>query len=152
MNLQEKQSCTETNLIPKPNPLSFPFTNREKKEAVRNHVRFLIRDCVLVEFNANTFNLGEVLNVSMGGLGLRCFDHRQAMPSVGELRIFSTTGDLRQYQIPFETAWSLFSVYHLPSGRVSTRHCGVKFGPVTKAQKRALRSLIENHSTEDPEG
>jgi len=124
----------------------------KKKEVRREFARFKISDCVLVDLSAERFDLGEVLNVSLGGLSFRFVDEGKSMPTSGNLRTFASTQGLIFSKIPFETIWSQTKVYPLATGHIATTYSGIRFSSLTADHHRALRCFIENHTTADLEG
>jgi hypothetical protein len=115
----------------------------------RRNARFAIKGCTVVSLG-NDRKLGEVLDVSTGGLAFRCAEWEEPSTKIGLLNVYCNNGQCLM-KLPFNTIWDLEISEPAPFN-FTTKKFGVRFGDLTHEQMASLHLLILNHSTADPEG
>ena len=126
------------------------YESLEKYAEQRNSVRFTASGCTLVSLGSEHSRLGEVLDVSLGGLAFRCISGEEPSTRIGTLDVYCEDG-LRLAKIPFQTVWDSEVSDPPPFSYITTRRYGVRFGDLSQDQQSSLRLLIQNYTTEDPE-
>ena len=116
----------------------------------RKSVRFSIRGCTLVSLGSDYNRLGEVVDISLGGISFRCISGQEPSTNTGTLDIFCDDG-LCLAEFPFQTVWDQEVADPAPFDYITTKRFGIRFGELENDQMIELRRLIQNHSTEDPE-
>ena len=107
----------------------------------RKHPRFDLRIGAFVLLNQPVSLVGEVLDVSMGGLSFRCSSEAEIPWETWELDILCTHGGESVGELPF------IRVTELPFSEEEKRY-GVKFERLTNRQAAQLRAFIEAHTTD----
>jgi hypothetical protein len=116
----------------------------------RRNARFAINGCTLVSLGDDS-KLGEVLDVSSGGLAFRCIAGDEPSTKYGKLNIYCNNG-LCLTKLPFRMIWDLETSDSAPFNYIKTRRIGVRFSDLTNKQMSSLHHFIQNHTTADPEG
>jgi hypothetical protein len=106
----------------------------------RRFKRYRVRDGILV---STPSKIGEMLNISMGGISFRCVDSR-ALPDDYEAAIFFGEDELFLEDV----ALKMIGDYTQgpPAGHRQIRRIGARFGELTAEQKQILRDFIQIHS------
>ncbi|MFP4037622.1 MAG: PilZ domain-containing protein [Desulfobacteraceae bacterium] len=108
----------------------------------RRHLRFPAPErAVAVERNSN--KLGQIQDISMGGLSFRYIDAEGGLGSSGSLMdIVDTESGFYLKEIPFEIVAD-FLVDDLPSfSALPVRQCSVRFGELKDAQRSLLEAFL----------
>jgi hypothetical protein len=98
----------------------------------------------------NDNRLGEVLNVSLGGLAFRCIAGEEPSISSGKLNVHCNNG-LCLESFPFKMIWNLKISDAPPFHYITTARTGVQFTDLAKNQMSSLRHFIQSHTSADPE-
>ena len=117
----------------------------------RKYVRFKVAGCVLVSFQPDHIHLGEVTDISLGGIGFRCSEDVSNVPDMGTLGIYASTDGLVFADVPFRLVWNLETVESDLPDRLITLRYGLEFESPTAEQLLPLRSIIQRYTTADPE-
>ncbi len=120
----------------------------------REHNRFRAENGATAVFRRpwpRSFTLGQIIDVSMGGLAFRYIADRVRSRGSHELEIVWGDCSSRLDNIPFKTI-SDCEMHSKASLNFATRRCGMQFMDLTDKQKSDLRYFIQNHTTADPEG
>lgn len=112
----------------------------------RKHERFKISIGVFVAFKPHDTRLGEIIDISMGGLAFRYLATKEPSNGSSKLRIFLTEGDSYVNEVLFETITD-FGTYEIPFTSLTMRRSGVRFGNLTQEQMSQLKYFIHNHTT-----
>jgi hypothetical protein len=106
----------------------------------RRFKRYRVRDGILV---STPSKIGEMLNISMGGISFRCVDYRD-LPDDFETAILFGEDELFLEDV----ALKMIGDYTQgpPAGYRQIRRIGAKFGELTAEQKQVLRDFIEIHA------
>jgi hypothetical protein len=91
--------------------------------------------------------LGQIMNVSQGGLVFRYVASRKRSHESKTLNIALTDGSFRLEWIPFIVVWDVSMPQSYSCGGISLRYCGVRFGNLTDSQKLQLRYFVKNYTT-----
>lgn len=108
----------------------------------RRHTRFKAPEGVFAEIKAGARTVGQVLDVSEGGVALKYLDGARPMPASATLRLFATGGKSHLADVPVRTV-SEFAIPNQTSftGMV-VRRLGVEFGELDEARQKQLREFI----------
>jgi hypothetical protein len=115
----------------------------------RYHDRFKVQSGAIASPKLTV--VGQIINVSQGGLVFRYVASRKRSNESPALNIALTDGSFRLDWIPFIVAWDVPMPQSYSCGDISMRYCGVRFGKLTDYQKLQLRYFIKNYSTAGPE-
>jgi hypothetical protein len=123
------------------------MTNRKERVEQRKHKRFEVPIGMFVSFKPHGAKLGEVINISRGGLAFRYFGGKEPSDGSNKLNIFLEEGGFHLNDVPFRTVTD-FGTYQIRFTSVTMRRSGVQFGELTHHQMSRLEGLIQNHTME----
>ena len=112
----------------------------------RKHNRFRVKDGASVVLRAHFLELGEIIDVSRGGLAFRYVPSQQ--PSSGSPQLVILLGDGSFYlaDIPFIII-SDFEINQNPFSSLKISRCGVQFGELTHSQVSEIEYFIQHYAT-----
>ena len=111
----------------------------------RKYNRFRVPLGMFLSFTPDDSRLGEVIDISMGGLAYRYLATGKELNRARRLNIFLTEHEFYMNDVVFETV-SDFRTWHIRFTPVTVRRSGVQFGALTHSQLSGLQYLIENHT------
>jgi hypothetical protein len=126
----------------------------DKKEPaeLRKHERYLVPTGSFVSLGNNGSTLGQILDVSMGGLAFRYIGEDSSNGS--HLDMFSTEHDFHLRKVPFRSVTD-FEIDNLVLSKIGGRvhpHCrtmrrgSVRFHKLSRKQRSQLKDFLENHT------
>jgi len=110
----------------------------------RKHKRFLAQDGAFVELRDHGGKIGEIIDVSQGGLAFRYIDIGDRPKRSLELDILLKHAGFRLEKLPAETVSDVEITKTFHQGITRIRRQGVQFGRLTKSQKTRLEYFIRN--------
>lgn len=122
------------------------MTNGKELVERREHRRFEVPIGVFVAFRPHDTRLGEIVDISTGGLAFRYLATKEPSNGSCKLKIFPTEGDSYLNDVLFETITD-FGTYQIPFTSITMRRSGVQFGELTHNQMSQLKLFIHNHAT-----
>ncbi len=111
----------------------------------RRHKRFQVPQGVFVGFGQHANKVGQIVDVSMGGLAYRYVGSEESSDG-SHLDIFVTDNDFYLGAVPFKTVCDLQVVDRAPASPMTMRRCGVQFGKLTRKQSVQLEYFIQQHT------
>lgn len=135
--------------------LSIMVVNKEEKRRMRKkedierrkYSRFWAKDGALIEVRSHRGRLGEIIDISKGGLAFRYIDIGDRPKGSFELDIFLKEADFRLEKVPAKTISDLKTTKYFPYSSTKTRRQGVQFGELTRNQISKLDHFIKNYTT-----
>jgi len=122
-----------------------PIYGKELVEG-RQHRRFTVHNggfaALCNEFTA----LGQIIDISRGGLSFRYVASEARTYGSAELRIWMTDGSFCFEKVPFKTIWDSAMPREFSFGAITLRHCGVQFGDLTHSQKVDLEYFVQSYT------
>jgi hypothetical protein len=113
----------------------------------RMHKRFRVKDLTFVKLNPeNKENIGELLDISKGGLSLRYFVKEEAPRDYSDLGLFSSGGDLIIDEVLFSTVLDTELVNKMSYSTIRFRRYGVQFEELTSEQTAQLDYFLSYHT------
>ena len=113
----------------------------------RQYNRFRVPKRVFVALTSHDVKVGQVTNMSVGGLAFRYIPCEGPSSGPSELQIF-LAGNVYVYKVPFKTIWDK-EAEQLPSSSLRMRRCGVQFGELAPHHISQLEYFVENHTIAD---
>jgi len=113
----------------------------------RKHKRFKVHENVFVAFRSRLAKFGNIVDISMGGLGFRYLADEYESDGVFELYIFSASHDFYMDKVPFKTISDFEMVNDVPFSSVIMKRSSIRFGELTDRQISRLEHFIQNHTT-----
>ena len=113
----------------------------------RKYTRFRAKDGALIELRSYRGKLGEIIDISKGGLAFRYIDIGDRPKGSFELDIFLKETGFRLEKVPAKTITDLKTTKYFPYSSTKTRRQGVQFGALTRNQLSKLEDFIKNYTT-----
>lgn len=114
-------------------------------EEKRRYRRFPVRDKVFVKITGAQEVVGEVINFSEGGVGLKYLAEKGLPLGKAAVDLFGPGGKSYVRGVPAMTVFD----FQIPTEKVfptfGVRRMGVAFGPLTDTAQDQLHSLITEH-------
>jgi hypothetical protein len=128
--------------------------DKEKRLAdKRNHERFRVQDSAFVVIRGpwpSTSKVGQIVDVSMSGLGFRyiaSYIASEVRPNQSsELDIVLSGSSFRLDKIPFESISDFQTANEDPVSSTTMRRSGVQFGELTPYQISQLQDFVQNYT------
>jgi hypothetical protein len=123
--------------------------HRKELAEGRQHRRFTVHNGGFAAL-CNAFTaLGQIIDISRGGLSFRYVAREARTYGSAELRILMTDGSFCFEKVPFKTIWDSAMPREFSFGDITLRHCGVQFGDLTHRQKVDLEHFIRSYTLSD---
>jgi hypothetical protein len=120
------------------------MTNTKHPIERRKHKRFQAWNGAFIALGPYSLKLGQIVNLSMGGLAFRYIGSRKPSRMKTESKIFVDNGFCLD-DVPLETV-SDCEAKEGPFASLVMRQSGVQFGKLTHNQKSRLEYFIDNHT------
>ena len=111
----------------------------------RKDKRFRVQNGAFVLLRPSDTGVGQIRDISMGGLRFDYVTDKESSIEGTELDIFVTNSSFRSYKIPCQTVWHR-TIYESSLTSVSKKECGVQFGDLTDRQVSWLEHFIQKHT------
>ena len=120
----------------------------ESKEAVekRKHNRFRSQDLAYAAFKSHTLKIGQIVDISMGGLAIHYIADGDPINESRELEIYLASNSFHMKEVPFNTISDFELTSEFPFSSIIMRRRVVQFGELTQFQVSQLRYLIQNYT------
>ena len=123
------------------------ITNRRSEIDKRKHIRYWVKDLILVNLRSESkSNYGQLLDISKGGLALYYFANAKKPKNYSELGIFPSNGDFAIERIPCNTVSDTEMINESPFGTKILRRHSICFENLTPAQKVKLDYFLRNYT------
>ena len=111
----------------------------------RQHRRFQVPGGVFVGFGPHANKVGQIVDVSMGGLAYRYVGCDESADG-SHLDIFVTDKDFYMGAVPFKTVSDFQIVDRIAASPMTMRRCGVQFRKLSRKQNAQLEYFIQHHT------
>jgi hypothetical protein len=111
----------------------------------RKHNRFHAKDGTFAVLGSPSGKIGQVMDVSMGGLSFSYVAGEDQPNRSYELSILLAEHSFHLTKIPFETIWDQ-AVRQVPTSSLRMRRCGVQFGELAHNQESQLAYFVRHHT------
>jgi len=117
-----------------------------KKDFVerRKHQRLKTKEGVFAVLGTDNSRLGQIKNISKGGLAFQYVDTGIQSKGSVEVEIFSNIHDFYLKKLPIKTIEDFELDNAVPSGSLPIRQLNIKFGEMTPFQILLLEHFLEN--------
>jgi hypothetical protein len=122
------------------------MTSRNEPAEGRQHGRFQVPTDAFVAFPPDYYIVGQIVDISMGGLSISYIADEEHSERSFELDIFLAVRRFDLQGVPFRTVWD-FKSEPIPSGSAETRRSGLQFGDLTPDQMSQLEYFIHSYGT-----
>ena len=120
----------------------------ETRESIdrRKHKRFKVRERVFVEVSVIPIKVGEMIDISMGGLSFQYLANGYISPKILEIKINYMPNGFSSEMMTVQTAWDNVYIPIFWTGNIKTRQRGVCFEQLNESQKSQIEHLIVNYT------
>ena len=115
----------------------------------RKHKRFLVEDGAYAAVRPQYDKIGQIIDISQGGLAFYYMVSDSQGHESSELDIFLIGDDFHLDKVPFKTVSDQEMPERLSPGSLRIRRCAVQFGELTHKQMLQLEEFILNHTTDE---
>jgi len=112
----------------------------------RKYKRFRVQDGAFVMFGPHSAKVGQIIDMSMGGLAFGYISSEEQSNRSFELDVFLTDHSFYLEKVPVKTISNLKIANESPSVSTTTRRHGVQFEDLTHNQISELRYFLWNHT------
>ena len=112
----------------------------------RRHKRFQAQEGAFAVVRPESTKLGQIIDISQGGLAFRYTVTGTQANGAVELDIFLTGDGFCLEKMPFKTVSDRKVSKKFSNGFLPMRRCGVQFGELTGIQITQLDYFIQNHT------
>jgi len=124
-------------------PYAIPKMTSEEQ---RQHKRFRVPKTTFVVLWPHFLKVGQVADISMGGLAFRHLTGEEAPNGSLELDLFLAGRSFYLYKVRSDMIWNLEPVKPDSSNSPDLRQCGLRFGALTPSQAAQLEYFIRNYA------
>ena len=120
----------------------------ETRESIerRKHKRFKVRERVFVDVSVIPIKVGEMIDISVGGLSFQYLVNGDINPKTLEIKINYLPNGFSSEMITVRTVWDDVDIPKFWTGNIKTRRRGVCFEQLNENQKSQIEHLIEHHT------
>ncbi len=115
----------------------------------RRHNRFQVEDGAYAAIRPQYDKIGQIIDVSRGGLAFRCMVSGSHEGESSEMDIFLIGDGFYLDKVPFKTVSDQGMPKRLSPGPQAMRRCGVQFGELTQTQALKLEEFILKHTIDE---
>ena len=119
-----------------------------RKETVeqREHNRYCAAEDTFAVLHNGVYKLGQILDISMGGLGCKYCDGEKIPEEKSTLDIFLVRYNFALKNIPYQTVTDDTIETDIPFSITIMRRKGVRFGELTLHQQSHLEYFLQNYT------
>jgi hypothetical protein len=112
----------------------------------RKHKRFKVQYGAFAIFQSNVKKLGQIIDISRGGLAFRYIANGERFKGSDELDVLLADNSFHLEKIPFRTISDFVITSEISVNFITTRRCGVRFGELGQDQVSRIEFFINNHT------
>jgi c-di-GMP-binding flagellar brake protein YcgR len=112
----------------------------------RKYQRYPAREGAIVAFKPHARLLGQMIDISLGGLAFRYIESEEQPDQSVELIILVAHHSFRLDKVPFNTVCDHEIVDHIAFSSIKMRRRSVEFGNLSETQISAIINFIMNHT------
>ena len=120
-------------------------------EERREEKRFQVQDGAFAMLSLQLAILGQIENISRGGLAFRYVASQDRSTELSALNILLTDGSFSLKRVPIRTVWDHPVPRDYTQGLITVRYCGMRFDDWTNGQRSDLNYFIQNFTLERKE-
>jgi hypothetical protein len=122
------------------------MSERRDETERRKHTRYRAHDGALAVLGPHSTKLGQIIDVSAGGLAFSYIAGKEPSNSPFELSVLFAEDSFHLTKIPFKTI-SDQEAKAIPTNTLTMRRLGLQFGKLTSSQISQLEYFIQNCTT-----
>ena len=111
----------------------------------RRCARFRVPKDAFAALGSVYIKVGQIINISIGGLAFRYLLPTEGPSNASELDIFLAGRTFYLYKVPFEIVWDLVN-NEMRFNSIETKICGLQFGDLTPHQISQLEYFIQDYA------
>ena len=121
--------------------------NTEGRIERRKHRRFVVEEGVYVLLKNNSSKLGQIKNISRGGLAFNYIVNGEEMPESFKVDIFISGRGFYLKDLPSKKISDFHINNKLPFSTFAIRKVGIQFNELNQSQLSQLDNLIRDYTT-----
>ncbi|MGD2126254.1 MAG: PilZ domain-containing protein [Desulfobacteraceae bacterium] len=110
----------------------------------RKHKRIQVKKPVFVEFAAEPSKVGQIIDISRGGISFRYIAEEEVLNESFEVRIYSAVDSVSLDKVPVKTVYDFKIGPGFTISATQARRRGAKFAEMTRKQISQLKSFIQS--------
>jgi hypothetical protein len=118
----------------------------ERTVEKRKHKRFKVQKNTYIITVNDTTNLGQMINISKGGLAFNYIGQKEKIAGWHKVDIFLSSKRFYLKEILFKATSDFYLDPNTPFSTVLMKQCGGEFGEMTDEQKSQLDYFLDNHT------
>ena len=118
----------------------------ERTVEKRKHKRFKVQKNTYIITVNDTTNLGQMINISKGGLAFNYIGQKEKISGWHKVDIFLSSKRFYLKEILFKATSDFYLDPNTPFSTVLMKQCGGEFGEMTDEQKSQLDYFLDNHT------
>jgi len=122
---------------------------RSSQSERREHERFRVRRDACVALMSDFRHVGQIIDISRGGLSFSYVPIAELQDESLELDIFLAGGSSYLYKVPFKAVSDSETDSDNPFPSLSMRRYGLQFGELTHSQKSRLEYFLQNYTIKE---
>jgi hypothetical protein len=115
----------------------------------RESTRFQVQQGAFVALGPEYEKVGQIIDMSMGGLSFRYMAEYDVSTEAAELDIFMNDNGFYLKSVPFDTVSDCEPPENIPFSSIATRRCSVQFRELSPGQKSRLEAFIQHVAVGD---
>lgn len=112
----------------------------------RKHKRFKTQEGVFSELTSTTTKLGQIKNISKGGINFHYVADEEQISGSHKINIFLNDDDFHLNEIPFKVISDYCVDYNSPFSTIIMMQCSGQFNELTQKQMFQLDYLIDHYT------
>lgn len=125
------------------------MTSLNKSIERREHERFRVRRDACVALMSDFRHVGQIIDISRGGLSFSYVPIAELQDESLELDIFLAGGSSYLYKVPFRAVSDSETDSDNPFPSVTMRRHSLQFGELTHSQKSRLEYFLQNYTIKE---
>ena len=118
----------------------------------RHYERLEVQSGAFASLSPQFAIIGQVVNISQGGLAFRYVASVPRSPETHRLNIVLTDGSFCIEKLNFRSVWDVPTPQEFACGLITYRHCGVEWGRLDSAQRADLAYFMKCYTTDSSHG
>jgi hypothetical protein len=123
--------------------------DRKVSDERRQQKRFKAQEGAFAALVAQESRLGQIKDISIGGLSFRYIDSNEKLENADELKIILGDQGLYLDHLPFKKISDIEIKSEFSFSSVKMRQIGLEFGELTPGQQDRLNRFIQHHTIDE---
>lgn len=108
----------------------------------------MVKEGTFIAINTANFKVGQIKNISYGGLSFTYVGRQEQIPEAFSMDIFAADGHFFLKNLPFKTVADFYLADDIAYSTITLRQRGGQFGELTAAQTDRLNYFMKAYTME----